>query len=42
MQETSWRSALYVNYDGDEDENLRKLLAWCWRQGTFEKMRVSE
>jgi len=27
------------NPDGDEGSNLRKLLSWCWRQGTFEKIR---
>ena len=28
-----------MSFDGDEDKNLRKLLIWCWRQGTFEKIR---
>jgi adenylate cyclase len=27
------------NPDGDENSNLTKLLSWCWRQGTFEKIR---
>ncbi|KIM80231.1 hypothetical protein PILCRDRAFT_9777 [Piloderma croceum F 1598] len=25
--------------DGDENSNLKKLLGWCWRHGTFEKIR---
>ena len=25
--------------DGDDNSNLEKLLGWCWRQGTFEKIR---
>ncbi|KAF8726091.1 hypothetical protein AX14_008074 [Amanita brunnescens Koide BX004] len=25
--------------DGDDNSNLEKLLCWCWRQGTFEKIR---
>ncbi|KAF8337712.1 kinase-like domain-containing protein [Amanita rubescens] len=25
--------------NGDENSNLTKLLNWCWRQGTFEKIR---
>ena len=25
--------------DGDENSNLTKLLDWCWRHGTFEKIR---
>ena len=25
--------------DGDENLNLTKLLGWCWRHGTFEKIR---
>ena len=28
-----------LNPDGDENSNLKKLLGWCWRQGTFEKIR---
>ena len=26
--------------DGDENSNLKKLLGWCWRQGTFEMIRL--
>ena len=25
--------------NGDENSNLTKLLDWCWRQGTFGKIR---
>ncbi len=25
--------------NGDENSNLTKLLNWCWRQGTFERIR---
>jgi len=28
-----------TNSDGNENENLSKLLDWCWRQGSFEKIR---
>jgi len=27
------------NPDGDENSNLTKLLEWCWRRGTFKKIR---
>ena len=27
------------NPAGDENENLKKLLFWCWRNGSFEKIR---
>ena len=27
------------NPDEDEDSNLKKLLGWCWREGTFSRIR---
>jgi hypothetical protein len=27
------------NPDEDENSNLKKLLGWCWREGTFSRIR---